>query len=171
MALFEAPKHAGGFLYRWTRPTASIRECFRAGGGMGAAAVSVSADCFPLMHKYVLTLAPYKADFIKKGYVYTQSTDPPVMQLMEHGHGGHCELLITGAIKTPEASKAFMEFMNLLKKVAIEGHFGTTYIWGDKDHDLFGPATSNYHLWLRKVNKTFAPRGVSEPDKYISARE
>jgi glycolate oxidase len=172
LPLVEDPKNAGGFLYRWTRPTSSIRECFRVGGGgMGAGAVSVSADNYPLMHKWVLALAPYKADFIKRGYVYAQSTDPPVMQLMEHGHGGHCEMLITGTVKTPEANKAMMDFMEISKKVAIEGHFGTGYVWGDKDHDLFGPPTSNYHLWLRKVKKTFDPNGLSEANSYISAKE
>ena len=171
LALFDDPEVAGGFLYRWTRPTSSIRECFRAGGGMAGAAVGVSADAFPLQHKYVLSLAPIKADCMKRGLVIEESTDPPVMQLMENGHSGHCELLIRAGAKTPEVAKAMMEFMEIARKTAIEGHFGTTYVMGDKDHDMVGPHTSNYNLWLRMVKKTYDPNGVSDPNTYISAKE
>jgi hypothetical protein len=29
----------------------------------------------------------------------------------------------------------------------------------------------DYHLWLRKIKKTFDPNGVSEPAMYISAKD
>jgi glycolate oxidase len=176
LALLEDPQVAASFLYRYMRPTSSIRECFRYAGGPGSGgmvggAISNSSDTYPLMHKFVLTLAPFKADYIKKGYIVPQSADPPVMQLMENGHGGHCELLIQGIHSTPEIMNEIGKFGDLMAKTLVEGHFGTGYAAGDASHDYFGPHTSNYHVWMRKVKKAFDPNSTSDANMYISSKE
>ena len=57
-------------------------------------------------------------------------------------------------------------------KISIEGHFGMPqHVWSDELHDMYGPHASNYHLWLRKVKKTFDPNGASESSTYISAKD
>jgi hypothetical protein len=53
----------------------------------------------------------------------------------------------------------------------VEGHFGTGYAAGDESHDYFGPHTSNYHVWMRKVKKAFDPNSASDANMYISAKE
>jgi glycolate oxidase len=175
LALFDDPKVAASFMYRYTRPTSSIRECFRynggpEGGGFAAGAISNSSDSYPLMNRFVQTLAPIKADYIKKGYLVEQSPHPPVMQIMENGHGGHCELLVQGIdTSSTEAINEIGKFNDVIQKTLVEGHFGTGYAAGNAEHDYFGPHTSNYHIWMRKVKKTFDPNAASDENFYISA--
>jgi len=45
------------------------------------------------------------------------------------------------------------------------------FVTGDQIHDIFGPPTSNYHLWLRKLKKAFDPNGASDSFGYITAKE
>ena len=124
------------------------------------------------MNKFVQTLAPIKADYIKKGYLVEQSPHPPVMQIMENGHGGHCELLVQGIdTGSTEGVNEIGKFNDIIQKTLVEGHFGTGYAMGDAEHDYFGPHTSNYHLWMRKVKKTFDPNAASDENFYISAKE
>ena len=57
-------------------------------------------------------------------------------------------------------------------KTAIEGRFGVPqHVLSDKLHDMYGPHTSNYHNWLRKIKKTFDPNAASESTNYITAKE
>ena len=177
LALFDDPQVAASFLYRYTRPTSSIRECFRynggpESGGFAAGAISNSSDAYPLMNKFVQTLASIKADYIRKGYLVEQSPHPPVMQIMENGHGGHCELLVQGInTGSTEGVSEIGKFNEIIQKTLVEGHFGTGYAAGDAEHDYFGPHTSNYHVWMRKVKKTFDPNAASDENFYISARD
>jgi hypothetical protein len=65
-----------------------------------------------------------------------------------------------------------MEFTDRCEDLAIEKRYtAPVTVWGDRAHDKWGPHLDNYHLWLRKIKKTFDPNGVSEPAMYISAKE
>jgi glycolate oxidase len=173
--LVEDPKNEGSYLWRWIRPTSSMREIkmrTRLASHSGASVVTQSADAFPLMHKYARELAPIKADLMKKGIVATNdSLDAFVLQLVEHAHGGHAEYMMSGT-DNPEAPKVMEKINEQVYQMAITGCYGVpTSAWGDKMHDMFGPSASNYHSWLRKVKKTFDPNGVSEGHNYITAKE
>jgi glycolate oxidase len=176
LPLFADPQVAASSLYRYIRPTSSIRECFRysggpGSGGMAGGAISNSSDAYPLMNKFVQTLVPVKADYINKGYVVSQSPYPPVAQLMEHGHGGHCELLIQGINSSSEEARTEIDkFKQITLKTLVEGHFGTGYAAGDEAHNFFGPYTSNYHIWMRKIKTTFDPNAAADGNTYISAK-
>jgi glycolate oxidase len=165
----EDPQNAGGFIWRLTRVTSSIREVFRA-SGVFAGEVG-GTDVFPLMQRYIMQSSGLKRRLINEGKLLDDGTDPFV-QSVEHGHAGHAELLIRFSKKDPEAMKAPLEVMMFANKVAIEGRFGVPgHAWGDPVHDQYGPHTSNYHLWLRKIKKTFDPNAASESTNYISAKE
>jgi hypothetical protein len=57
-------------------------------------------------------------------------------------------------------------------KTAIKGHYGVpAHVWSDAIHDMYGPHTSNYTKWLRRIKKTFDPNAASESSHYISAKE
>jgi glycolate oxidase len=165
----EDPENAGGFMWRFIRITGSIRETFRA-SGVFAGEVG-GTDVFYLMHGYILRSSTLKGRLINEGRLLADGTDPFV-QSVEHGHAGHAELLIRFNKNDPEAQNAPAEVGMFANKTAIEGHFGVPgHAWGDAVHDLYGPHTSNYHLWLRKIKKTFDPNAASESTNYITAKE
>jgi len=165
----EDPKNAGGFMWRFIRVTSSIRETCRA-SGVFAGEVG-GTDVFHLMHQYILRSSPLKQRLIDEGRLLADGTDPFV-QSVEHGHAGHAELLIRFNKKDPEAIKAPAEVAMFANKIAVEAHFGVPgHAWGDAAHDQYGPHTSNYHLWLRKIKKTFDPNAASESTNYITAKD
>jgi glycolate oxidase len=165
----EDPQKGGGYLWRFVRVTSSIREVARASGIFGGECGGT--DVFPLMHNYILASAPIKEKLIKDGWILDDGTDPFV-QSLENGHQGHAELLIRFNPKDPNGMKAQMELAKAANKIAIECHFGVPgHCFGDAAHDQYGPNTTNYHLWLRKLKKTFDPNATSDSTHYITARD
>jgi glycolate oxidase len=165
----EDPENAGGFMWRFIRVTGSIREVDRATGVFGGEVGGT--DVFPLMHHYILQSFAVKQRLIKEGRLLVDPAEPFV-QPVEHGHQGHAELLIRYNPNYPEAGKAQMELGTFANKIAIDAHYGVPgHVFGDESHDAYGPYTSNYHLWLRKIKKTFDPGAASDSTHYITAKK
>jgi glycolate oxidase len=160
----EDPKNAGGFIWRFIRVSGSIREVDRASGVFGGQVGCT--DVFPLMHQYILKSSPVKQRLINEGWVLDDGAGPFV-QPVEHGHCGHGELLLRYNANNPESIKAQGEVIGFANKTAIEGHFGVPGHALGTAHDEYGPYTSNYHIWLKKIKKTFDPNLVSESTHYI----
>ncbi len=165
----DDPRNAGGYMWRFIRVTGSIREVARASGVFGGQVGGT--DVFHLMHKYILQSSPVKQRLIDEGRLLDDGTNPFV-QSVEHGQQGHGELLIRYDWRDPEARKAQGELGMFANQTAIEGHYGVPgHVLGDGQHDQYGPHTSDYHLWLRKIKKTFDPNGLSESTHYITAKD
>jgi len=165
----EDPKNAGGFMWRFIRVTGSVREVGRATGFGGG--IVGGTDVFPLMTRYIETLAKIKKDLIEKGLMLADTTHPFV-QSIENDHLGHGELLFRLSPKSPEALRVPGELTRDANLIAVKDHFGVPHgAWGDEVHDMYGPHTCNYNLWLRKIKKTFDPNAASEASTYISAKE
>ena len=165
----EDPQNAGGFIWRWIRVTGSIREVHRATGAF--AGQVGGTDVFPLMSRFIQQGTKVKEYFTRKDLLLDDSMEPFV-QLIEHGHCGHGELLIRYFPSNSESVKASFDVFMAANKTAVEGHFGVPHhVWSDAIHDMYGPYTSNYTGWLRKIKKTFDPNAASEPGNYISAKE
>jgi len=167
--LMDDERLSASALWRWIRSTASIREVFRATGCFGGAVGCT--DLFGLMADYIDRLGELKKDLIEKGLILDDETTP-FTQSCEHGHFGHAELLIRYR-PNPETFRVLLEeFLPKANEIAISGHYGVpAHVFGDKAHDLFGPSTSNYHLWLRRIKRALDPAGLSESSFYISATE
>ena len=165
----EDPENAGGFMWRFIRVTSSIREVYRATGVFGG--MISGTDVFPLMSRYIQEGASIKEGFIEKGFIHADSP-APFVQSIEHGHCGHGELLMRMCMNNRDSIGAQMELTEKGNRLAIERHFGVGHgVWSDAMHDMFGPRTSNYHNWLRKIKKTFDPNAASEAGNYITAKE
>jgi hypothetical protein len=101
--------------------------------------------------------SPVKQRLIDEGRLLADGTNPFV-QSVEHGQQGHGELLIRYNWKDPEARKAQIELGIFANQTAIEGYYGVPgHVCGDMQHDQFGPNTTRYHTWLRRIKKTFDP--------------
>jgi glycolate oxidase len=160
----EDPQKAAGFIWRFTRVSGSIREVDRATGVFGGE-VGVT-DVFPLMQQYVVESGPLKQKYIDQG-VFLDDGTGPFVQSIEHGHCGHGELLLRYNPNNPAAGEATGAVIGFANKTAIEGHFGVPGHCLGVAHEEFGPHTSNYHLWLKKIKNTFDPNLVSEFTHYV----
>jgi FAD/FMN-containing dehydrogenase len=164
----EDPAIEKSFIWRCIRITGSIRETCRGTGAFGGEVFGT--DAYNVQSNFIQHSVKDKADLIKQGMVYADSTIPFTTSI-EHGHFGHSEVLLRYT-PNPETAQALMQYVGKANKNAVEGHYGMPHhVFGDAQHDFFGPRTSNYHLWLRKIKKTFDPNAASEATNYISAKE
>jgi glycolate oxidase len=168
LKMIEDPEVESALIWRLVRVTASVREVGRAGGGV--LGVVGGGDVFPLMVRYIQVLSSMKADLIKRNLILEETTNPFV-QPIEWGHLGHGECLVRFYPLMPGTYR-LEEELSVSNKIAIEQHFGVPQqVWNDRLHDMYGPHASNYHLWLRKIKKTFDPNAASESYHYITAKE
>jgi glycolate oxidase len=163
------PEIVAGCIWRWIRATASIREVFRATGCFGGEVGGT--DVYDVMADYIYKTSLLKGDYIKQGLVMDDDT-VPFTQSFEHGHFGHGELLIR-YIPSDKAFKVLVnEFMGKANEMAVKYHFGVPgHVFCDNQHDYYGPHVMNYHLWSRKLKKSFDPNGASDATHYISAKD
>jgi glycolate oxidase len=160
----EDPQQTGGFMWRFIRVSGSIREVDRATGVFGGEVGCT--DVFPLMHQYIIESSPIKQHYIDEGLLLDDGNGPFV-QPIEHGHCGHGELLLRYNPNNMAAVEATGVIIGFANKTAIEGHFGVPGHALGEAHEEFGPHTSNYHLWLKKIKNTFDPNLVSESTHYV----
>jgi glycolate oxidase len=166
LAPVEDPENAGGFIWRFIRVTGSIRETMRPTGVFGGEVGGT--DVFNLMSKFIEHGSKVKEIYIKKGLLFADGTDPFV-QLIEHGHCGHGELLIRYIPNDPAAVEASGEVFMAANRTAVAGRYGVPHhVWSDAIHDMYGPDTSHYTKWLRNIKKTFDPNTASESSHYIT---
>jgi glycolate oxidase len=167
--IIDDSKVAAGCLWRYARSTGSIREVFRASGCFGGEVGQT--DVFRLMADYIAVSGAQKANLIERGLAYDDGVTP-FTQSFEHGHYGHGELLIR-YMPSPQMFRVLMEeFIIQANEIAIRDHYGVPgHVFGDGPHDAYGPHVSNYHVWLRKLKKSFDPNNTSEASHYITAKE
>jgi glycolate oxidase len=158
------------YLWSQTRFSTSVREAFRAAGRF-LGSIGDSA-MFQTSTRLMLETSDLKKQCQAKGNVRADEGPDCILSMVyENGHTGHAEQLVmmhpTGAGWTD-----MMEFSDACEDLAISRCYtAPVTVWGDRLHDKWGPHLCNYHLWLRKIKKSFDPNGVSEPAMYISAKE
>jgi glycolate oxidase len=165
----EDPKNEGGFIWRFIRITGSIKETGRVLAPQ--AGMVGGTDVFPLMSYFIKSTSKIKERLIKEGMLFNDGTSP-FIQSIEHGHTGHGEILARISLRAKDPRAVARQISMGSNEISIKEHFGVPHhVWGDAVHDMYGPTTSNYHLWLRKIKKTFDPNGASESSTYITAKE
>lgn len=167
--LEKDPDVAAGYLWRWIRPTSSIREVFRATGCF--AGEVGGTDVWRLMGDYIVETGKLKQDLIDRGLIVDDG-HPPFTQMIEHGHTGHSELLIRYYPNERNWLPIADEFMTGANSLAIDKHFGVPgHVFGDAQHDIYGPNVMNYHIWLRRMKAAFDPKGMSEATHHITVKD
>jgi glycolate oxidase len=165
----EDPENEGGYIWRYFRETGSIKETGRVLSPQ--AGMVGGGDSFPLMSYFIKSCARVKEKLIKDGSLFDDGTSP-FIQSIEHGHTGHGEILARISIKAKDPMAVARQINTGSNEISIKEHFGVPqHVWGDTLHDMYGPHTCNYHLWLRKIKKTFDPNGASESSTYITAKD
>ena len=165
----EDPENEGGYIWRYFRETGSIKETGRVLAPQ--AGMVGGGDSFPLMSYFIKSCSRLKERLIKDGSLYDDGT-APFIQSIEHGHTGHGEILARISLKAKDPVGVTRAINNGSNAISIKEFFGVPqHVWSDALHDMYGPHASNYHLWLRKIKKTFDPNGASESSTYITAED
>jgi glycolate oxidase len=165
----EDPENQGGYIWRYLRETGSIKETGRVLAPQ--AGMVGGGDSFPLMSYFIKNCTKLKARLIREGKLFNDGTSP-FIQSIEHGHTGHGEILARISIKVKDPREVNRIINQGSNEISIKEHFGVPqHVWSDALHDMYGPHACNYHLWLRKIKKTFDPNGASESSTYITAKE
>ncbi len=161
----EDPRIAGAIMWRSIRITASIRECFRAGGPFTA--ILGGTHPFAEEVRYLEAASQVKKGLIKKGLLRDDGGSYLTWS-HEHGHLGHAEMLLQFH-PTPETVEAVGNLMAEAVKIALDIKYGVPHHLTAAVHEAIGPYASDYHLWQRRLKETFDPGGLSEPSGYISS--
>jgi glycolate oxidase len=158
------------YLGSMLRVCIAVREVFRAAGRF-AGYLSDSALLKPSVRAMLDTME-LKKEYQQRGIIRAdEGADCMWFVTIENGHQGHAEQLIM-IHPSGDAYRQMGEFMQRSHAHVLAKHYTPPVcIWGDKGHDLYGPHCSNYHLWLRKIKKTFDPEGVSVGACYITAKD
>lgn len=161
----EDPAVQYALLWRCVRVTSSIRETMRAAGAF--AGEVFGTDSYGVQARFIQHSLKDKADLIERGLIYNDST-LPFLTSIEHGHFGHSEVLLRYT-PGPAMPDALMGYVGKANAHAMNGHYGLPHhVFGDGQHSFFGPSTSDYPKWMRKVKKSFDPNQAAEASTYIS---
>jgi glycolate oxidase len=158
------------YLWSETRFSGGVREAFRAAGRF-LGSIGDSA-MFQTSTRLMLECMELKKEYQARGNIRADDgPDCVIGMVFENGHTGHAEQLVM-THPTGAGWRDLMEFTDRCEDLAIQGRYtAPVTVWGDRAHDKWGPYLCDYHLWLRKIKKTFDPNAVSESAMYISAKE
>ena len=167
---FEDPDVKREVLWSETRFSGGVREGFRPTGRFHG--LIGDTAMFQTSMRYMLDCMDLQLAVQARGNVRTDGgTDYVIGMVFENGHNGHAEQLVM-THPTAEGWRDLMQFSDDCEDLGIEkGYTVPATVFGDRGHDKWGPILGNYHLWLRKIKKSFDPNGVSEAATYISAKD
>lgn len=165
LELLENPKIGGAQLWRCIRITGSIRETLRATGVFSG--IVGGTDLVEQMSDFIESSLDMKEDLIRKRLVYNDGAET-FLQTMEHGHYGHAELLLR-FFADPKNMEGIGGLMMQSNENVLNKHLPVPHhVSGDDLIDLYGSKTSNFNKWLRKIKRSFDPKGISEATNYIT---
>jgi glycolate oxidase len=162
----EDPKLAAGVLWRSIRITASVRECYRAGGTFTA--VLGGTRTFAEEVRYMEECSKRKKELIAMGLIRDDGGDYLTWS-HELGHLGHAEMLLQFKA-TPEVEAALGTLGSMAQRIAIETHYGVPHNKSAHDNEVMGPHACNFHLWMKKLKAALDPKETADPSGYISGR-
>ena len=156
------------FIWRFIRVTASIRETMRATGVFGGEVFGTDS---------YLVLSQRRAAFARRQEVpHRQRAGLSGQRRPVHhlARAGATHPLGSAARWTPapDVADGAWKYVGKANQNTVDGHYGLPHhLFNDMQHDFFGPYTNNYTYWLRRIKKTFDPKGVSEASNHITAKD
>lgn len=130
-----------------------------------------------------------KMMFIEKGEILDDGADHAWGMPYEMGHLMHLETPVMGH-PTSDGARGMKHYARAADEAFLVSNEGDAKgkMFLDKDeypvcggtplgalldnqHDRFGPVTSNYHVWMRKLKKAFDPNNAADSSFYIKPKE
>jgi FAD/FMN-containing dehydrogenase len=148
----------------------NTQAAFRPSQGM--ATMLGAFDTWDLAHTQAEYVAKIKQPYIKQGLILDDSGDLGSGGTFESGHLGYLEGIILYDPGSPESAMAARELVETGVRDAIDHAMGVPIAaFGVEANRTFGPACSNYHLWLSRIKAALDPNGASDPFFYAEALE
>ncbi|NVM52142.1 MAG: FAD-binding oxidoreductase [Candidatus Helarchaeota archaeon] len=112
---------------------------------------------------------PIKMEYIKKKQLADDGGEGIWLQSYEFGHYAHAEMPSMYDKLNPESKQGMREYVMRTNQLIFNKALNIPFsVDGDMMHDIWGPQTCNYHVWLRKIKEAFDPNNTSDSGFYIS---
>ena len=143
----------------------NTQAAFRPSQGM--ATMLGSFDTWDLGHTQAEYVAQLKQPYIKQGVILDDTGDLGSGGSFEFGHLGYLEGIILYNPSDPDSAIAARELIETGVKDTIDKAMGIPIAgFGVEANSKFGPACSNYHIWLEKIKTALDPNTASDPYFY-----
>lgn len=121
--------------------------------------------------KMIQANIPLKKIYIKQKALGPDKGQGVWSQSYEGGHFFHAEMPSMYDQTSEKSSRGMAEYMVKCDEMDLKERFTCPFfVVGDAMHEKYGPETSNYHIWLRKIKEALDPKNLSDPGFYISSK-
>jgi glycolate oxidase len=113
-----------------------------------------------------------KQKYIQEGLILDDSGDLGTGGTFESGHLGYLEGIILYDPSNPQSALAARNLVQTGARDAIDRALGLPIAgFGSEANELFGPACSNYHLWLKRIKAALDPQMACDPYFYVEGTQ
>jgi FAD/FMN-containing dehydrogenase len=143
----------------------NTQAAFRPSQGM--ATMLGAFDTWDLAHTQAEYVARVKQPYIKRGLILDDGGDLGSGGTFESGHLGYLEGIILYDPGNPQSSLAARELVETGVRASIDCAMGVPIAaYGVEANQVFGPACSDYHIWLARIKSALDPYSASDPFFY-----
>jgi glycolate oxidase len=136
----------------------------------GIATMLGAFDTWDLAHTQAEYVAKIKQPYIKQGLILDDGGDLGSGGTFESGHLGYLEGIILYDPGNPESAMAARKLVETGVQDAIDHAMGVPIAaFGVEANQTFGPACSDYHIWLSRIKTALDPNSASDPFFYAKA--
>jgi len=144
----------------------NTQAAFRPSQGM--ATMMGAFDTWDLAHTQAEYVAQVKQKYIQSGLILDDGGDLGTGGTFESGHLGYLEGIIMYDPTNPRSAMAARDLVQTGVKDTIERAMGLPIAgFGSEANELFGPACSNYHTWLKRIKAALDPDMACDPFFYV----
>ena len=148
----------------------NTQAAFRPSQGM--ATMLGAFDTWDLAHTQAEYVARIKQPYIRQGLILDDGGDLGSGGTFESGHLGYLEGIILYDPGNPQSAMAARELVETGVRDAIDLAMGVPIAaFGVEANRTFGPACSNYHIWLARIKAALDPNTASDPFFYAEPVE
>jgi hypothetical protein len=124
-------------------------------------------DTWDLAHTQAEYVAQIKQPYIKRGLILDDGGDLGSGGSFESGHLGYLEGITLYDPGNPQSAMAARELMETGVMDAIDRSMGAPIAaFGVEANRIFGPACSDYHVWLSRIKSALDLNVASDPFFY-----
>ena len=144
----------------------NTQAAFRPSQGM--ATMLGAFDTWDLAHTQAEYVAQIKKKYIQEGLILDDGGDLGTGGTFESGHLGYLEGIILYDPGNPQSAMAARDLVQSGVNDSIELAMGLPIAgFGSDANEIFGPACSNYHTWMKRIKTALDPDMACDPFFYV----